>query len=95
MQSDHLAHAFGGGIQIDDCGALLSMATALRFGAAIPEFESQGHHTIALLSCDRSVPGRDPQPRDGQLAIPTTQSVGVWLSRDAEWRMIKADVKLG
>lgn len=95
MKIAHLAHTFDVGVQAHNCGSPLSTAMALQFEAAIPNFEIHEHHTNSLTPCNRALFEEDLQPVNGRLAVPTQPGFGMTLSKDAEKRMIKTEVKLG
>ena len=78
-----LAETYGVTVQTHTCNTPISVAAALQFEAAIPNFIIHEHHTVNTLAPVRELCVHDYQPVNGRFAIPELPGIGNELSEKA------------
>lgn len=84
-----LAHIWGVGVQSHTCNSPLSVAAALQFEAAIPNFVIHETHTTNGLDAVRRLGVHDYQPVDGWFTVPDLPGIGEELS---DWALDHATI---
>ena len=78
-----LAETFGATVQTHTCNTPISVAAALQFEAAIPNFIIHEHHTNNTLPINTELCIYDYQPVDGYFTVPDLPGIGNELSEKA------------
>ena len=78
-----MAEAFSISVQTHTCNTPISVAAALQFEAAIPNFIIHEHHTVNTLKEVTDLCIYNYQPVDGYFEIPDRPGIGNELSEKA------------
>lgn len=78
-----LAESFGASVQAHTCNTPLSVAAAVQFEAALPNFYMHEHHTNNTLPFYTDLCVYDDQPIDGYIIVPDRPGIGNELTEKA------------
>ena len=78
-----MAHVYDVKVQAHVAGSPISLAAALQFEAAIPNFCIHEHHTVNVMEDVRACCKYDYQPVNGYYAVPNLPGLGQELTQES------------